>query len=101
MYRDEASCKNPRMDFCSVSNSAGQPFFSILFMVFTVRACPDQARQWALAGEQSRKWSPQVTETSRALDLEHGLLSLDDPRAIAESLKRSTERSDRRKAVKA
>jgi hypothetical protein len=39
-----------------------------------------------------------MTRTSDALDLERGLFSLHDPRAIARSLKRSAERSRRRKA---
>jgi hypothetical protein len=39
-----------------------------------------------------------VTETSSALDLEPGVFTFDDPRRIAESLKRSAERSLRRKA---
>jgi hypothetical protein len=39
-----------------------------------------------------------VTDTSRALDLEPGVFALDDPRRIAESLKRSAEHSRRRKA---
>ena len=47
---------------------------------------------------KSRKWSQHVTETSDALDLEPGVFSLDDPNRIAESLKRSAERSRRRKA---
>jgi hypothetical protein len=44
-----------------------------------------------------KRWSQQVTETSNALDLESGVFSLDDPRAIARSLKRSADRSRRRK----
>jgi hypothetical protein len=39
-----------------------------------------------------------VTETSNALDLEPGVFNLSDPRAIARSLKRSAERSRRRKS---
>jgi hypothetical protein len=39
-----------------------------------------------------------VTERSNALDLEPGVFALDDPRQIAQSLKRSADRSDRRKA---
>jgi len=38
-----------------------------------------------------------VTETSNALDLEPGVFLKDDPRQIAESLKRSAEQSRRRK----
>ena len=44
------------------------------------------------------RWSQQVTETSNALDLEPGVFSLEDPREIARSLKRSAEQSRRRKA---
>ena len=39
-----------------------------------------------------------MTETSDALDLEPGVFTHDDPRWIAESLKRSAERSRRRKS---
>jgi hypothetical protein len=44
------------------------------------------------------RWSQHVTETSNALDLEPGVFNLSDPRAIARSLKRSAERSHRRKS---
>lgn len=44
------------------------------------------------------KWSQRVTEESNALDLEPGVFTLADPGKIARSLKRSAERSDRRKA---
>lgn len=50
------------------------------------------------AAGKSKRWSQRVTETSRALELEEGVFSLDDPRAIALSLKRSAERSRRRKS---
>jgi hypothetical protein len=39
-----------------------------------------------------------VTESSNALDLESGVFTLDDPKKIARSLKRSAERSERRKS---
>ena len=39
-----------------------------------------------------------VTETSDALDLKGGVFTLRDPKKIAASLKRSAERSKRRKA---
>jgi hypothetical protein len=45
------------------------------------------------------KWSQQVTEHSDALDLEQGVFTLTDPRAIALSLQRSAEQSDRRKST--
>lgn len=48
--------------------------------------------------EEKRYWSKHVMETSDALDLEAGVFALDDPRQIARSLKRSAERSRRRKA---
>lgn len=47
---------------------------------------------------KSRRWSQKVTEKSNALDLEEGVFSLEDPRSIARSLKRSADRSRRRKA---
>jgi hypothetical protein len=47
---------------------------------------------------QDKRWSEHVTETSKALDLEPGVFAFDDSRRIAESLKRSAERSRRRKA---
>lgn len=43
-------------------------------------------------------WSAHVMETSNALDLEPGVFKLHDPKAIARSLKRSAERSRRRKS---
>jgi uncharacterized protein DUF3175 len=45
-----------------------------------------------------RKWSQDVTERSDALDLRKGVFKLNDPKKIAASLKRSAERSKRRKA---
>lgn len=45
-----------------------------------------------------RRWSKRVTETSDALDLEEDVFRKSSARAIAASLKRSAERSSRRKA---
>lgn len=47
---------------------------------------------------KSRKWSAEATKNSNALDLEQGVFKSDDPTRIALSLKRSAERSGRRKA---
>ena len=47
--------------------------------------------------KKSAGWSQKVTATSNALDLEEGVFTLRDPREIARSLKRSAERSRRRK----
>jgi len=46
-----------------------------------------------------KKWSQDVTEHSDALDLEEGIFASDDPKHIADSLKRSAERSHRRKGT--
>jgi hypothetical protein len=46
----------------------------------------------------TRYWSGQVTRESDALDLQGGVFNLKDPKRIAASLKRSAERSHRRKA---
>lgn len=52
----------------------------------------------AKARAPARRWSREVTEHSRALDLEKGVFSLKDPKEIAASLKRSASASERRKA---
>jgi len=44
------------------------------------------------------KWSQEVTEESDALDLEEGVFTKDDPADVARSLKRSAEKSERRKS---
>src|SRR6266496_4154271 len=50
-----------------------------------------------MASSKRKRWSQRVTQTSNALDLEQGVFSKDDPRSIARSLKRSADRSKRRK----
>ena len=45
-----------------------------------------------------RRWSARVTKESDALDLKGGVFKLRDPKRIAASLKRSAERSHRRKS---
>jgi len=46
-----------------------------------------------------KKWSKKVMQTSDALDLEKGVFKRKSPRAIASSLKRSAQRSTRRKSA--
>jgi hypothetical protein len=46
-----------------------------------------------------KKWSHRVMETSDALDLESGVFKSKDPKKIARSLKRSAEKSTRRKGT--
>jgi hypothetical protein len=46
----------------------------------------------------SRKWSKQVMERSDAMDLKTGVFKLKSARAIAQSLKKSSEASKRRKS---
>ncbi|MGE0745622.1 MAG: DUF3175 domain-containing protein [Rhodospirillales bacterium] len=52
----------------------------------------------AMARPAPEKWSGEVTRRSDALDLESGVFKLRSPRRIAQSLKRSAERSRRRKS---
>jgi hypothetical protein len=47
---------------------------------------------------KGRRWSQRVTKESDALTLEEGVFKKGTPRAIAKSLKRSAERSHRRKS---
>jgi len=46
-----------------------------------------------------KRWSQAVTQSSNALDLEPGVFTRDRPRDIALSLKRSADRSRRRKGT--
>lgn len=46
----------------------------------------------------AKQWSGRVTKESNALDLAPEVFAKDDPAAIARSLKRSAERSHRRKS---
>jgi hypothetical protein len=58
-------------------------------------AKPRIARPHSGSGE---RWSQRVTSRSNALDLETGVFTWSDPRAIAVSLKQSAEASRRRKS---
>lgn len=60
------------------------------------RAAKARHKVWPLPA--GRRWSQRVTETSDALDLEPNVFKLRSPRAIALSLKRSAEKSKRRRA---
>ena len=48
--------------------------------------------------QDSRKWSADVTENSNAVDLDEDVFKSDNPAEIARSLKKSAERSDRRRS---
>ena len=56
------------------------------------------SRRQTSGRSKGRRWSRKVTETSDALTLEGGVFTYKDPKRIAASLKRSAERSKRRKA---
>jgi hypothetical protein len=55
-------------------------------------------RRFTRGGSRGRRWSARVTRESDALDLDRGVFTKRDPKRIAASLKRSAERSHRRKA---
>lgn len=48
---------------------------------------------------EAKRWSQAVTANSNALDLDQGVFSLKSPAGIAASLKRSADRSKRRKST--
>lgn len=50
-------------------------------------------------GSKTKKWSGKVTRTSNARDLEKDVFKSDDPEEIARSLKRSANKSHRRKGT--
>ena len=56
------------------------------------------AARRAQSRKPTRRWSARVTRESDALDLKKGVFSKRSPKAIARSLKRSAERSHRRKS---
>jgi hypothetical protein len=58
----------------------------------------NSARRKSTRRSSSRRWSARVTRESDALDLKGGVFKLRDPKRIAASLKRSAERSHRRKS---
>jgi hypothetical protein len=47
----------------------------------------------------TKKWSHDVMEHSDAMDLQSGIFKSNDPARIAKSVKRSSERSNRRKGT--
>lgn len=57
-----------------------------------------QTRKSADGGGTPAAWSQGVTQASNALDLEAGVFTWADPQRIAQSLKDSADRSERRKA---
>jgi hypothetical protein len=61
-------------------------------------AARNPARRKSTRRGSSRRWSARVTKESDALDLKGGVFTLRDPKQIAASLKRSAERSRRRKS---
>ncbi len=56
------------------------------------------ARRKTTTRRSRRRWSRHVTEHSDALTLDRSVFTWNDPKRIAASLKRSAERSRRRKA---
>ena len=62
------------------------------------KAAHKSARRESTRRSSSRRWSARVTRESDALDLKGGVFKLRDPKRIAASLKRSAERSHRRKS---
>src|SRR5262245_10780153 len=59
---------------------------------------PEELIMARRATAKKNRWSAQVTRESNALDLEAKIFTQRSPRRIAASLKRSAERSRRRKA---
>jgi len=56
-------------------------------------------KQSEKTSKRSGYWSADVLKKSNALDLEQGVFTLETPRKIAASLKRSAEQSARRKST--
>jgi len=67
-------------------------------MAFRQTWMPMATREKRQAKTEAKRWSQDVTKHSDALDLEHGVFTLQDPKKIAVSLKRSAEASTRRRS---
>jgi hypothetical protein len=63
----------------------------------TVKKASSARRKSSPRKASPKRWSQRVTKESDALDLRHGVFKLTNPKKIAASLKRSAERSSRRK----
>jgi hypothetical protein len=59
----------------------------------------ESKRRQANGRGRTKRWSAKVTQTSDALDLESSVFNKRKPEDIAKSLKRSAERSHRRKGT--
>jgi hypothetical protein len=63
----------------------------------TARKSSSARRKSSPSKALPKRWSQRVTRESDALDLKHGVFKQTNPKKIAASLKRSAERSSRRK----
>ncbi len=61
------------------------------------KSAPRKATPRTRKAPSTNRWSKRVTQKSDALDLEAGVFKLPSGRAIAQSLKKSSESSSRRK----
>src|ERR1700740_3206458 len=63
------------------------------------KSAAPRAKRRAKRPGPTRRWSAAVTQRSDALDLENKVFAQGDPKKVARSLKRSAERSTRRKGT--
>ena len=66
-------------------------------MVERRKAAPAKRSEKTAKKRPVKRWSQRVTQESDALDLKHGVFKHTNAKKIAASLKRSAERSSRRK----
>jgi len=64
----------------------------------TKKSAKKAAKKKSAPKKAVKKWSNQVTEKSNAMDLEQDVFKSKDPKAIAQSVKNSAEKSNRKKA---
>ena len=72
-------------------------FKKVMATTKTVNKKP-ASKKTATGKPAPKKWSKKVTEHSDAMDLEKDVFKQKDPKKIAESVKRSAEKSNRKKA---
>jgi hypothetical protein len=67
-------------------------------MIMATTSAKKRATKRSTKKVATKKWSGVVTKHSNALDLERDVFKKKDPKEIARSLKRSAERSNRKKS---
>src|SRR5262245_57981462 len=87
----------PRSSFLHGNTDQVGSLMMLAVLLRSRERCRMPTGKRSVTSRRSSRWSADVTKRSNALDLDRGVFTWDDPARIAASLKRSAERSKRRK----